>query len=136
MERTQTRHYSRQVYFDPDDREYVALCTEFPHLSAFGDTPEEALADLDVALEGAIEVHRDEGWPIPEPAAPPPVEPLPSGRFLARVPKSLHARLTSEAKKEGVSLNTLVITLLAESLVSRERAAASHAGEREKAIRR
>jgi len=136
MEPTQTRHYSRQVYFDPDDREYVALCTEFPHLSAFGDTPEEALADLDVVLAGAIEVHRDEGWPIPEPAAPPPVEPLPSGRFLARVPKSLHARLTSEAKKEGVSLNTLVITLLAEGLVSRERVAASSAGEGEKAIRR
>src|SRR6056297_2602459 len=46
-------------------------------------------------------------------ASAPPVEPLPSGRFLARVPKSLHARLTSEAKKEGVSLITLVITLLA-----------------------
>ena len=35
---------------------------------------------------------------------------------------------------EGVSLNTLVITLLAEGLVSRERVAASSAGEREKAV--
>ena len=69
-------------------------------------------------------------------ASAPPVEPLPSGRFLARVPKSLHARLTSEAKKEGVSLITLVITLLAGGLVSRERVVASPAGERGKDIGR
>ncbi|MDQ2946412.1 MAG: toxin-antitoxin system HicB family antitoxin, partial [Acidobacteriota bacterium] len=31
-----------------------------------------------------------------------------------RVPKSLHARLVVRAEKEGVSLNTLVATLIAE----------------------
>lgn len=112
MERTQLQRYSRHVYFDADEQEYVALCSEFPHLSAFGETPEDALAELDVLLEGAIEVHQGEGWPIPEPLAPPVVEPLPSGRFVARLPKSLHARLVKAAKEEGVSLNSLVIALL------------------------
>jgi antitoxin HicB len=33
-----------------------------------------------------------------------------------RVPKSLHRRLAERAKTEGVSLNTLAVTLLAEGL--------------------
>ena len=119
-DRTLVERYSRHVYYDPEEREYVALCSELPHLSAFGDSPTEALAQLEVALEATVDVHHDEGWPIPEPSAPPPVEPLPSGRFVARLPKSLHARLARTARREGVSLNTLVITLLAAGLASYE----------------
>ena len=33
-----------------------------------------------------------------------------------RVPKSLHRRLAERTKAEGVSLNTLAVTLLAEGL--------------------
>ncbi|MDZ7706948.1 MAG: type II toxin-antitoxin system HicB family antitoxin [Trueperaceae bacterium] len=101
MENTVLRRYSRHVYFDADERAYVALCSEFPHISAFGETPEEALAELDVALEGALEVHHDEGWPIPEPLAPPEPEALPSGKFVTRLPKTLHAQLARTAKQEG-----------------------------------
>ena len=36
-----------------------------------------------------------------------------SGKFIVRVPIELHAALASEAERQGVSLNTLVITLLA-----------------------
>ncbi len=36
-----------------------------------------------------------------------------SGRFMVRLPKSLHAALEREAKEEGVSLNQLVVTKLA-----------------------
>lgn len=43
-----------------------------------------------------------------------------SGRFVARVPKSVHARLASRAKAEGVSLNALVLSLLSEGLGRRE----------------
>ena len=32
-----------------------------------------------------------------------------SGKFVIRLPKSLHAKLVREAKKEGVSLNTYVM---------------------------
>ena len=37
-----------------------------------------------------------------------------SGRWLLRTPKSLHKRLSERAKAEGVSLNTLAVTLLAD----------------------
>ncbi len=39
-----------------------------------------------------------------------------SGKWVQRVPKSLHSRLTQCAKQEGVSLNTFVVTILAEAL--------------------
>jgi predicted HicB family RNase H-like nuclease len=36
-----------------------------------------------------------------------------SGKFVVRLPKSLHAALGQEAEREGVSLNQLVVTKLA-----------------------
>jgi predicted HicB family RNase H-like nuclease len=39
--------------------------------------------------------------------------PSKSGKFVVRLPKSLHAALEAEAKHEGVSLNQLVVTKLA-----------------------
>ncbi|HSP01194.1 MAG TPA: toxin-antitoxin system HicB family antitoxin [Thioalkalivibrio sp.] len=41
---------------------------------------------------------------------------MPSGKFVARIPRSLHARLAARAKQEGVSMNALVSAFLAESL--------------------
>lgn len=40
----------------------------------------------------------------------------PSGKFLVRLPQSLHAALQAEAEAEGVSLNQLVVAKLAVSL--------------------
>jgi antitoxin HicB len=42
-----------------------------------------------------------------------------SGKWQLRAPKSLHRRLAERAKREGVSLNTLAVTLLAERLGER-----------------
>jgi predicted HicB family RNase H-like nuclease len=39
-----------------------------------------------------------------------------SGKFVVRVPKSLHAALAAEAEAEGVSLNQLVVAKLAVQL--------------------
>ena len=42
--------------------------------------------------------------------------PQKSGRFLVRLPQSLHAALEREAQQEGVSLNQLVVVKLAVQL--------------------
>lgn len=42
--------------------------------------------------------------------------PKKSGRFVVRVPRSLHAALEREAEQEGVSLNQLVVAKLAAQL--------------------
>lgn len=43
-----------------------------------------------------------------------------SGQWRQRVPKSLHTRLVERARREGVSLNSLVATLLAEGIGRKE----------------
>jgi antitoxin HicB len=42
-----------------------------------------------------------------------------SGKWQLRAPKSPHRRLAEREKREGVSLNTLAVTLLAEGLGER-----------------
>jgi antitoxin HicB len=48
--------------------------------------------------------------PVPEPAR------AYSGRFVLRLPKSLHRQLAERAEAEGVSLNTLALAALAQGL--------------------
>jgi antitoxin HicB len=52
------------------------------------------------------------GDPIPKPGSANQA----SGQFRLRVPRTVHARLTSRAAQEGVSLNTLVTAMIAEGL--------------------
>lgn len=52
--------------------------------------------------------------PMPHESLPSPDGP--SGKFLIRVPQSLHAALQAEAEAEGVSLNQLAVAKLAISL--------------------
>ena len=63
-------------------------------------------------LEGLL----DAGKSVPAPAYHPDPVPMASGRFVTRLPKSIHAKLAERAKSEGVSLNTLVLAFIAEGL--------------------
>ena len=47
-------------------------------------------------------------------------EVLPSGKWVQRVPRSLHKKLVSTAKREGVSLNQLVTSVLAAAVGKRQ----------------
>jgi len=49
------------------------------------------------------------GDPVPKPSAA-------SGQWRQRVPRSLHSRLVTKARQEGVRLNTLVTAMIAEGL--------------------
>ena len=44
-----------------EDESYVATIPEFPGLSAFGDTPEEAAEEAKIAAEGFIQVFKEDG---------------------------------------------------------------------------
>jgi antitoxin HicB len=93
---------------------------EFPDLSGCmsdGETIEEVIASGEDAKRCWIAVMKEAGRPIP----PPSVEPAKSysGKWQLRTPKSLHRRLAERAKREGVSLNVLAVTLLAEGLGER-----------------
>jgi antitoxin HicB len=89
---------------------------DFSECISDGETVEEAIANGREALAGMIATLESLGHPVPAPNS----GGVASGKFVARVPKSLHAQLTTRAKVEGVSLNALVLAFLAEGLGRRD----------------
>ncbi|WP_414041100.1 toxin-antitoxin system HicB family antitoxin [Acidithiobacillus sp. M4-SHS-6] len=95
---------------------YLISYPDFSECISDGETVEEAIANGHDALMATITALEAKGFPVP----PPNSGGVVSGKFVARVPKTIHAQLTARAKAEGVSLNTLVLTFLAEGLGRRE----------------
>ena len=89
---------------------------DFSECIADGETVEEAIQNGFDALQETIAALESMNLPVPAPESGGSY----SGKFIQRVPKSLHARLAVRARQEGVSMNTLVNTILAESLGRRE----------------
>lgn len=63
--------YFISIFWSPEDECYVADIPDLNFCSAFGDSPEEALRELQIAKELWLEVAREEGIPIPEPSFKP-----------------------------------------------------------------
>lgn len=112
---TQINEYSRTVFFSKEDAGFVATCEEFPQVSSFGHTRDEALHELDIVLSEIEDLYATEGWPLPAPQEPASAD-LPSGEFRLRLPRTLHAQLSERAAREGVSQNALVTYYLAQAL--------------------
>ncbi|MBP7526415.1 MAG: type II toxin-antitoxin system HicB family antitoxin [Syntrophorhabdaceae bacterium] len=94
---------------------FLATFPDLPGCMADGETPEEALADAKAAFESWMDAQKEWGRPYPASASV-----GMSGKFVQRIPKSLHTKLVKRAKQEGVSLNTLVLTYIAEGMGRRE----------------
>lgn len=101
---------------------FLITLPDLPGCMSDGETEAEAIANGRDAFMATIAALADMGRDIPSPSFNPEdiVAPAVSGKFVARVPRSIHARLAARAKAEGVSLNTLVLTFLAEGLGRRE----------------
>ena len=93
---------------------WLIIYPDLPGCMSDGETPEEAMTNGQDALVAWLAAARETGRDIPE------VGELPSGKFIARVPRSLHARLSARARQEGVSMNALVASFLAEGLGRRD----------------
>ena len=104
-------NYSARIFWSDEDGGYIASTPELEGVSAFGDTPTEALSELLVARGLWLEELRESGQDTPEPLCLPRY----SGQFRLRIPRSLHAWLAARAETEGVSLNTLVVQILSEA---------------------
>ena len=96
---------------------FLAVFPDLPGCMADGETVEDALRAAYDAARSWAETARKFGDPIPEPGTG-----GISGKFVARVPKSLHARLAALARQEGVSMNTLVVSLLSQAMEHEYRA--------------
>ena len=87
---------------------YVASVKELSGCLTQGETKVEALEMIEDAKAAWIDVSLQDGDEIPEPTT----EEQYSGKFVVRVPKSLHKSLAERAKEENVSLNQLTAYLL------------------------
>jgi len=95
-----------------NDGTFRAEIREFPGCLATGDTPEAALSALEDAALNWLEASHEIGLPIPEPADT--IEY--SGKFVVRLPKTLHKKAAFAAEHDGVSLNTFVVSAIAEHI--------------------
>ena len=61
------RDYHINIFFSEEDDGYIADIPDLSHCSAFGQTPEQALADVLKAKEAWLESARSNGKPVPTP---------------------------------------------------------------------
>lgn len=103
--------YTRELIPEPEGGWFVRI-KEFPCCMSQGETPEEALEMITDAMAGWLEVALAHGQPIPEPREDEDY----SGKFVVRVPRSMHRKLAEQAQEEGISLNQWIVAALAEAL--------------------
>lgn len=92
---------------------YLIEYPDIPGVMSDGDPPEQAISNGRDALRSAILTLQEFADPVPAPGTP-------TAASGQRVPRTIHARLTERARQEGVSLNALVSTMIAEGLGIRQ----------------
>lgn len=103
--------YTYELTQDPDVGWGIRI-KELPGCISQGETVEEALRMIKDAQHLWLEVELERGAIIPMPHQ----EEEFSGKFVVRIPRSLHKKLVEMAEEEGVSLNQIVNYLLASGL--------------------
>jgi antitoxin HicB len=103
-----TREYPFQVLADPDGG-YVIVFPDLPGCMTQVDRVDDIGPMAEDARRGWIETAYERGMEISPPSYPSEY----SGKFNLRIPRSLHRQLAEGARRDGVSLNQYVETLLA-----------------------
>lgn len=93
---------------EEDGGGWLASVPALPGCFGDGETRAEALEDALSAIEEWKDAARAMGRDVPGPAS--------LGQWRQRVPRSLHDKLKRLAESEGVSLNQLVTSMLAEAV--------------------
>ncbi len=65
------KDYHINIFFSDEDEGYIADIPDLPHCAAFGETQEQALAEVLKAKAAWLETARAENKPIPEPSVRP-----------------------------------------------------------------
>ena len=100
---------------------YLISFPDLPGCVSDGETIEEAIKNGIDAKNLWIETSQEFNDPVAEPGSS-----QASGRFVQRIPKSLHSRLAARAKQEGVSMNALATAIIAESLGKKRSTSITH----------
>jgi antitoxin HicB len=101
-----TLPYSIQIQAEAEGG-YFARVEELKGCMTQGESLEEVARNIQDAMKAWLTTALDRGIAIPEPESY-------SGKFVLRVPKSLHRKLAENADRESLSLNQFLIYLLTE----------------------
>jgi len=102
-----------EMWDDGEGPYCVARIAELPHCLIHGDTPGEAIAEIEEVKRDWIRSNLERGLKIPEP-----IPHKHSGQISLRIPPSLHRLLSDRAAVEGISLNQYMTAALARSVGS------------------
>lgn len=98
-------NYIIQQITDESGTYFYAKILELDGCQTTGETFEEAYKNIRDAMKGWIETKLENGFDVPLPVGHENF----SGKFIVRIPKSLHYKLSVEAAQEGVSLNQYAV---------------------------
>jgi antitoxin HicB len=108
---TNPAQYPVDIFYSDEDEGFIALASDLPGCSAFGETRADAANEIQDAICAWIEAAEKAGNPIPEPSKRG-ADSLPSGKILLRLPRTLHGQLVEQAQREGTSLNQLLLYVI------------------------
>ena len=91
---------------------YLISFPDFAECISDGESVDEAIENGRDALKATVAALKAKKMSVPAPNS----GGVASGKFVARVPKTVHAQLATRARAEGVSLNALVLTFIAQGL--------------------
>lgn len=97
---------------------YMITFPDLPGCISDGDSIEETIHNGAQAMQEWLDACKKLKRPIPKPGVEA-AQSSYSGKILQRFPKTLHARLAQRAKREGVSLNQLILSLVSEGMGQR-----------------
>ena len=100
-----------EMWDDGEGPYWVARVAELSHCLIHGNTPEEAISEIEEVKRDWIETNLEMGLKIPEP-----ITHKHSGQISLRIPPSLHKVLNNRAAIERVSLNQYMTAALAQSV--------------------
>lgn len=99
-----SKPYARRLV--PDEAGgFVASILEFPGCIAEGDSPEEAMSNLEAAAASWVEVALANGYTFREPIDYHGY----NGKLALRLPRSLHRQVAELAELEATSINQLLV---------------------------
>ena len=92
---------------------YLVEYTDIPGCLSDGNTIEEAIQNGRQALQDTLEVFRESGRPLPKTT-------IEAAQWRQRLPRTLYSKLTLQAEKEGVSINSFVTAIIAEAIGAKQ----------------
>lgn len=100
----------QKIVEDDGETYYRVTVPRLPGVIAYSDSIEEGMSEIEESKKAWFSSCLRRNVKIPEP-----IRKKYSGKLLVRLPKSLHAQLAEEAEKENVSLNSFIISKLAQN---------------------